>query len=88
MELARRFSGFLVFSRFLVGSGCLLQGSRRNGGIVVKQRHTHKSFAGIVEMTALNLHIAGEQTRLCIHLPFRLQRHDFLRDLFRIIRFM
>ena len=86
MEFPGRFSGLLGFPRFLVSRRSLRQGPRRNRRIVVEQRHTHECFAGIIEIAPLNLNISREQARFRIHLPFRLQRHDLLRDFFRVIR--
>ena len=47
-----------------------------------------KALPASSKLAALHLHVAGEQSRLRIHLPFRLQRHDFLGDLLRVIRFV
>ena len=47
-----------------------------------------KALPASSNFCALHLHVAGEQTRLGIDPAFRLQRHDFLGDFLRVIRFV
>ena len=79
---------FLFLARFLVGGRGLLQSARSDRGIVIEQGHTHESLARFLEMLALDLHVAGQQSRFRVDPPLRLERHDFLGDLLRVIGFV
>jgi len=65
-----------------------LQSARSNRGVVIKQGDTHESFACFLEMLALNLDVASQQSRFRIHPSLRLQTHDLLGDLLRVIGFV
>ena len=80
--------GFLFLPGLLIGERRFLQSARSNRRIVIKQGDTHESLARFVEMLALDLDVAGQQSRLRIHAPFRLEAHDFLGDLLRVIGFV
>src|SRR3984893_2540329 len=85
-QLTRRSIGLLRFARSLIRRCCFLQRARRDGWIIIKQGHAHERFAGFVGVSAFNLDIAREQSRLGIDASFRLQLHDLLSNLLRFVR--
>src|ERR1017187_6261599 len=87
-QLAARAIGFISLAGALIGERRLLQCARGDCRVVVKQRHAHERLSGVIEMAALNLHVASEQTRLGIHTPLRLKSHDFLGDFLGIVSFV
>src|SRR5580700_11934624 len=84
-QLAVRAICLIGFASTLIGERRLLQRARGNRRIVVKQRHAHERLAGVVEMTALDLHVAREQTRLGVYATFRLKDHYFLGDFLGVV---
>src|ERR1017187_3010069 len=87
-QLAARAIGFISPAGAVIGERRLLQRPRGDRRVVVKQRHAHERLSGVIEMAALNLHVASEQTRLGIHTSLRLKSHDFLGDFLGIVSFV
>jgi hypothetical protein len=65
-----------------------VQRARSDGRIVVKQSDAFESFAGVIEVPALELDFTCEQARFRVHAALGLQHHDFFGNLLRIVRFM
>src|SRR5213076_1158804 len=72
----------------LIRGRSFVQRARRDRGIVVKQSDTHESLAGIIEISALQLHVSRQQARLSIHTTFRLQGHNLFGDLLGVVWFV
>src|SRR6266404_7707300 len=70
-QLFRHAISLVRLARTPVSERGLLQCARGNRRIVVKQGHTHERFAGVLEVSALELDVAGEKTRLGVDATFR-----------------
>src|SRR5438067_449195 len=81
----------ICFGRFtsaLIGERRFIQSARRDSRIIVQQSNASESLTGLVEISTLELYISAQKTCLRVHPPLRLQCHDFLRNLLRLIWFM
>ena len=87
-QLAREAVCFLGVTRLAKCHRGFVQRARSDGWIVVKQGDAFKSFAGVIEVPALELDFTGEQARFRVHAALGLQHHDFFSDLLRLIGFM
>ena len=65
-----------------------MQSPWRDRRVVIEQSHTHECLARFIKITALELDIARQETRLSVHLSLRLKHHDLLGDLLRVVRLM
>src|SRR6266404_1310757 len=87
-QLVREAVCFLSVTRLAKCHRGFVQRARSDGWIVIKQGDSLKSFAGVIEMPALELDFAGEQARFRVYAALGLERHDFLCDLLRLVGFM
>ncbi len=67
VQLVREPIGFLGVAGLAKGERGLVERARSNGWVVVEQRDALKCFAGIIEVSALQLHFACEQTRFGVY---------------------
>ena len=87
-QLVRQAVGFFGIAGLAKGKRGFVQRARSDGWVVVEQRDAFKCFAGVIEIPALQLDFAREQTRFGIYPALGLQRHDFFCDLLRLIGFV
>ena len=87
-QLTREAVCFLGVTRLAKCHRGFVQRARSDGWIVVKQGDAFESFAGVIELSALQLNFAREQARFRVYAALGLQDHDFFSDLLRLIRFM
>ena len=87
-QLVREAICFLGIAGLAKGKRGFVQRARSDGWVVVEQRDAFKCFARVIEVSALQLHFAREQTRFGIYTALGLQRHDFFGDLLSLIGFM
>ena len=84
-QLAREAICFLTVTRLAKCHRGFVQRARSDGWIVIKQGYSFKSFAGVIEIPALELDFTGEQARFRIHATLGLEHHNFFGDLLRLI---
>src|SRR5207247_3794255 len=82
------FIGSCRIASTLISCRSLLQSPRRDRRVVIEQSDTHECLARFIKITALELDIARQETRLSVHLSLRLKHHDLLGDLLRVVWFM
>src|SRR5437899_4662991 len=79
---------FVGFASLPICQRSFVQSARSNSWIIVKQRDTLKSLASVIEIPALQLDLARQETRFSIHATLWLQRHDLLGNLLGVVRFV
>src|SRR5262245_6793582 len=87
-QLTREAVCFFSIAGLAKCNGSFVQRARSDGWIVVKQGDAFESFAGVIELSALELHFTRQQARFRVYAALRLQGHDFFSDLLRLVRFM
>src|SRR5438105_15840391 len=80
--------GLCRIASTLISGRSLVQSPWRDRRVVIEQSHTHECLARFIKITALELDIARQETRLSVHLSLRLKHHDLLGDLLRVVWFM
>src|SRR5215217_7689876 len=65
-----------------------VQRTRSDRWIVIKESDAFKSFASIIEVSALQLNFTGKQTRFRVYATLGLKHHDFFCDFLRFIWLM
>src|SRR5207247_1223171 len=87
-QLAREAVCFLGVTRLAKCHRGFVQRARSDGWIVIKQSDAFESFAGVIEVPALELDFAREQARFSVHAALGLEHHDFFGNLLRLVRLM
>ena len=67
VQLVREPICFLGVAGLAKGERGFVERARSNGWVVVEQRDALKGFAGIIEVSALQLHFACKQTRFGVY---------------------
>ena len=88
VQLVREAICFLGIAGLAKCERGLVESARSDGWVVVKQSDAFECFAGVIEVSTLQLHFACKQARFGIYAALGLQRHDFFGDLLCLVRFM